>query len=296
MSRSLRWQRRLALWVLNLLAIAFLVLPLIPLVLASFQSEKMLQQDTRRLLPPEYTLANFRLILSGGAQRGPIFEQVTYLPKSVERFPAAFVNSLVVGVAVTVIALALASLSAYTIARLQVGWTQTLLRLSAVSRMVPLIVLMVPLYVLFRHYGLLNSLSGVIVAEVGLLIPYAIMILVPYFAAFPSELEDAARLDGCTRFTAFLRMIVPLSTPGLAACAVILFIISWHELLIPLIVVSRPEAMTVPVILAGLVSDYFVFFTLMMAICLLGLLPTLVLVLLLQKYVVRGLVAGAVKG
>ena len=296
MSRSLRWQGRLALWVLNLLAIAFLVLPLIPLVLASFQSEKMLQQDTRALLPPEYTLANFRLILSGGVQRGPIFEQVTYLPKSVERFPAAFVNSLVVGVAVTVIALALASLSAYTIARLQVGWTQTLLRLSAVSRMVPLIVLMVPLYVLFRHYGLLNSLSGVIVAEVGLLIPYAIMILVPYFAAFPSELEDAARIDGCTRFTAFLRMIVPLSTPGLAACAVILFIISWHELLIPLIVVSRPEAMTVPVILAGLVSDYFVFFTLMMAICLLGLLPTLVLVLLLQKYVVRGLVAGAVKG
>jgi len=105
--------------------------------------------------------------------------------------------------------------------------------------------------------------------------------------------DEAARIDGCTRFTAFLRMILPLSTPGLAACAVILFIISWHELLIPLIVVNRPEAMTVPVILAGLVSDYFVFFTLMMAICLLGLLPTLALVLLLQKYVVRGLVAGA---
>ncbi|MGH7332027.1 MAG: carbohydrate ABC transporter permease [Candidatus Rokuibacteriota bacterium] len=296
MTRSLGGPHRLALWVLNVLAIAFLVLPLGPVVLASLQSEKMLQQNTRALLPREYTLANFRLILSGGAERGPIFEQVTYLPKSVERFPAAFVNSLVVGVAVTVIALALASLSAYTIARLQVGWTQTLLRLSALSRMVPLIVLMVPLYVLFRRYGLLNSLSGVIVAEVGLLIPYAILILVPYFASFPSELEDAARIDGCTRFTAFLRIVVPLSTPGLAACAVILFIISWHELLVPLIVVSRPEVMTVPVILAGLVSDYFVFFTLMMAICLLGLLPTLVLVLLLQKYVVRGLVAGAVKG
>jgi multiple sugar transport system permease protein len=221
---------------------------------------------------------------------------VSYLPKSVERFPAAFLNSLVVGVAVTLIALALASLSAYTIARLKVRWTQTLLQMSAMSRMVPLIVLMVPLYVLFRTYGLLNSLTGVITAEVGFLIPYGIMILVPYFASFPGELEDAARIDGCTRFTAFVRMILPLSTPGLAACAVILFIISWHELLIPLIVVSRPEAMTVPVILAGLVSDYFVFFTLMMAICLLGLLPTLLLVLLLQRYVVRGLVSGAVKG
>ena len=76
----------------------------------------------------------------------------------------------------------------------------------------------------------------------------------------------------------------------------IMFILSWHELLIPLIVVSRPESMTLPVVLAGLVSDYFVFFTLMMAICLLGLAPTLLLVLLLQKYVVRGLVAGALKG
>ncbi|MBI1737461.1 MAG: hypothetical protein HYR51_19995 [Candidatus Rokubacteria bacterium] len=76
----------------------------------------------------------------------------------------------------------------------------------------------------------------------------------------------------------------------------IVFVISWHELLVPLVVSSKPDVMTLPVVLAGLVSDYFVFFTLMMAICLLGLLPTLVLVLALQKYVVRGLVSGALKG
>jgi hypothetical protein len=152
------------------------------------------------------------------------------------------------------------------------------------------------LYVLFRRLGLLNSLTGVISAEVGFLMPYAVLILVPYFASLPSELEDAARIDGCTRFAAFLRIVLPLSTPGLAACGVIMFIISWHELLIPLILLNKPEFMTLPVVLAGLVSDYFVFFTLMMAICLLGLLPTLALVLGLQKYVVRGLVAGAVKG
>jgi multiple sugar transport system permease protein len=201
-----------------------------------------------------------------------------------------------VGLAVTAATLVIAGLSAYTIARLGLRWTQTLLRVSVASRMIPLIVLMVPLYVMFRSYGLLNSLSGVIVAEVGFLLPYAVLILVPYFASFPSELEDAARIDGCTRFTAFLRVVLPLSTPGLAACGVIVFVISWHELLIPLIVVSRPEFMTLPVVLAGLVSDYFVFFTLMMAICVLGLAPTVALVLLLRKYIVRGLVAGALKG
>jgi multiple sugar transport system permease protein len=280
----------------NLLVIAFLLLPLLPVVMGALQSEKSLQSDLRSLLPREPTLANFELILSGGAFRGPIFEQVTYLPKSVERFPAAFVNSVVVATSVALLTLLFAAFSAYTAARLRLAWVKALLSLSVASRLVPLIVLMVPLYVMFRRYGLLNSLSGVVIAEVGFLLPYAVLILVPYFAALPGELEDAARIDGCTRFGAFLRIVLPLAAPGLAACATIMFILSWHELLIPLIVVSRPEVMTVPVVLAGLVSDYFVFFTLMMAICLLGLLPTLLLVLLLQKYVVRGLVAGALKG
>lgn len=288
--------RRVLLWLANLAALAFLLLPLAPVVLGALQSERALQADVRALLPREPTLANFRLILSGGADRGPIFEQVTYLPKSIERFPAAFLNSVVVAASVALLTVAFGSLSAYTVARLNLTWVRAIVSLSLIARLVPLIVLMVPLYVLFRRYGLLNSLSGVVIAEVGFLLPYAILIMVPYFAALPAELEDAARIDGCTRFGAFLRIVLPLATPGLAACATIMFILSWHELLIPLIVVSRPEAMTLPVILAGLVSDYFVFFTLMMAICLLGLAPTLLLVLLLQKYVVRGLVAGALKG
>ena len=280
--------RRALLWAANLAAIAFLVLPLVPVVLGALQSEKAIQADVRALLPRQPTLANFQLILSGGARRGPIFEQVSYLPKSVERFPAAFLNSVVVASSVALLTLLFGALSAYTVARLDLRWVKALVSLSLVARLVPLIVLMVPLYVMFRTYGLLNSLTAIVAAEVGFLVPYAILILAPYFASLPVELEDAARLDGCTRFGAFLRIVLPLAT--------IMFILSWHELLIPLIVVSRPEAMTVPVILAGLVSDYFVFFTLMMAICLLGLAPTLALVLLLQKYVVRGLVAGALKG
>jgi multiple sugar transport system permease protein len=294
--RRLSRARRALLWAANLAAIAFLVLPLVPVVLGALQSEKAIQADVRALLPRQLTLANFQLILSGGARRGPIFEQVSYLPKSVERFPAAFLNSVVVASSVALLTLLFGALSAYTVARLDRRWVKALVSLSLVARLVPLIVLMVPLYVLFRTYGLLNSLTGVVAAEVGFLVPYAVLILAPYFASLPVELEDAARLDGCTRFGAFLRIVLPLATPGLAACATIMFVLSWHELLIPLIVVSRPEAMTVPVILAGLVSDYFVFFTLMMAICLLGLAPTLALVLLLQKYVVRGLVAGALKG
>ncbi|MGH7752636.1 MAG: hypothetical protein ACREN5_07450, partial [Gemmatimonadales bacterium] len=87
--RSLSWPRRLTLWALNLGSIAFLLLPLTPVVLGSLQSEKSVQSDLRALLPKEYTLANFQLIISGGSRKGPIFEQVSYLPKSVEQFPTA---------------------------------------------------------------------------------------------------------------------------------------------------------------------------------------------------------------
>lgn len=280
----------------NVLVICFLILPLVPVVLGALQSERTLHEDVWALLPAEYTLDNFRLILSGGANKGEIFEGIDYLPNSVTWFRNAFVNSMIVATSVTVLALIMASLTAFTVTRLNVRWTENLMKATVISRMVPLIVLMLPLFVVMRQLGLLNTVQGIIATEVGLLLPYAIIILVPYFQAFPKELEESARLDGCSRFTAFVRIVLPLSTPALAACGVIIFIISWHELLIPLIIASKPEFMTLPVVLAGLVSDQFVFFTVMMAICLIGLAPTLLLVLLLQKYLVKGLTAGAVKG
>ena len=119
----------------------------------------------------------------------------------------------------------------------------------------PVIVLMIPLYVVMRSFGQLNSLSGVIIAETGFLLPYAILILAPYFDTIPTELEEAARIDGCTRLGAFVRIVLPLATPALAACGVIMFIISWHELLIPLILNARPDFMTLPVVIASLVGD-----------------------------------------
>jgi len=165
-----------------------------------------------------------------------------------------------------------------------------------VSRFVPAIVLMIPLYIVIRSFGQLNTLQGVVAAETGFLLPYAILILAPYFDAIPAELEEAARIDGCSRFRAFVHIVLPLATPALSACGVIVFIVSWHELLIPLILNARPDFMTLPVVIASLVGDLFVFFNMVMAICLLALAPTVILVALLQKYIVEGLSAGAVKG
>lgn len=287
---------RVTLYGLNLLVIFFLVAPLVAVVFGSVQTERALLSDVLNPLPKEVTLSNFQILLAGGQQGDRIFEQANYFPANLRSFPRAFLNSVVVATSVTVLTLTIGALSAYAVSRLRFRWTRVFLYATLTSRMVPIIVLMVPLYVTLRRLELLNSLPGVVVAEVGLLLPYAIWILTSYFAALPVELEDAARIDGCSRWGAFLRVVLPLSAPGLAAAGVIMFILSWHELLIPLLITSRPEVMTVPVILAGLVSDFYVFYTLMMAISLLGLLPTVLLVMLLQRYVVHGLTSGALKG
>jgi len=287
---------RILLHLANLVVITFFLLPIFAVIIGSVQSEKSLQADTRRLLPLEFTLDNFTVILTQGEQKGRIFDQVSYLPDNIKRFYTALSNSVIVAVSVTLLTVGFGALSGYTIARMRYRWTIWLLQANIVARFVPAIVLMIPLYVLMRGLGLLNSLPGVIIAETGFLLPYAILILAPYFDAIPRDLEDAARIDGCSRFGAFWRIVLPLSTPGLAACGVIMFIISWHELLIPLILNARPDFMTLPVVIASLVGDVHVFFNLLMAICLLALAPSVLLVLLLQRYVVQGLSVGAVKG
>ena len=280
----------------NVAVIVFLLLPIIAALFGALQSEKSIQAATRALIPPEWTFDNFRVILSGGAQTGAIFEQATYLPANVKKIYNALGNSAIIALSVTTLTLLFASLSAYTITRLKLRWMGWLMNINVFARFVPIIVLMIPLYVMFRQFGLLNSIWGVIIALTGFLLPYGIIILVPYFATVPQELDDAARIDGCSRFAAFWRITLPLSAPALASYGAIVFIIAWNDLLIPLILNNRAEFMTLPVVIASLVGDVHVFHNLMMAICLIAMAPSVLLVLLLRRFVVEGLSAGALKG
>ena len=280
----------------NGLVILFIMLPIVAVLVGSLQSERTLQGESRRVIPSEWTLDNFTVILTQGQQRGRIFEQATYLPDNVKKIHYALANSILIATTVTLLTLAFGSLSAYTVARLRLRWVIWLMNLNLVARFVSVIVVMIPLYVTFRQLGLLNSVWGVIIALTGFLLPYGVVILAPYFATVPRELEEAARIDGCSRFGAFLRVTLSLSSPALVSYGTIVFIVAWNDLLIPLILNNRAEFMTLPVVIASLVSDLFVFHNLMMAICLVALAPSVILVLLLRRFVVEGLSAGAMKG
>ena len=290
--------QRLALYLANIVTILFILFPILAVTQGALMSEKVLHSDVTAVIPPEFTMDNFLLILTQGKYREEVESGITstYMPDNIRAFYKAFANSTIIALSVTAITLWFGALSAYTIARLRFKWTLWFLQINLVARFVPIIALMIPLFVLGRGLGMLNSLIGVILAESAFLLPYAILILVPYFQSLPNDLEDAARVDGATRFEAFRMVVLPLSTPGLAACGVIIFIVSWHELLIPLVINSKLEFMTLPMVLSSLIGDTNILFNVMMALALLALLPTMVLVLVMQKYVVQGLVTGAVKG
>ncbi len=288
--RQSQWERLLG-EAATLLVILAIVLPLLAVLFGSIQTERALLTDVRNPLPKEITLANFRAVLSGRAGG-----QGMILPANVSNFPRAFVNSVVISLSVTFLTLVLGALSAYAVCRLRVAWVRSFMYANIFSRMVPVITLLVPLYILFSSLRLLNTLAGVIMIEVGFLLPYSIWILAAYFSSLPGELEDAARVDGCSRLGALVRIILPLSAPGMAASGVILFMMSWHELMIPLIISARPEATTVPVVVAALATDYTVFYTVAMAVSIVGLAPSVLLALALRRYVVHGLTAGALKG
>jgi len=298
MVRTVRRRLRLdtvAISLANVLVTLFILGPVFLLFLGAIQTEKSLVEDYMRLIPTQVTLQNFEVILLG---REDILHDTGFyhLPRIIFEFKRVFLNSLIIATTTTVLNLLVGSMAAYAIARLRQRWTQGFMYTNLASRMVPLMVLMVPLFVTLRTLKLLNTLVGVIVTLTGFLLPYTIWILQSFFASLPEELEDAARIDGCTRFGSFLRVVLPLSAPGMGAAGVIVFILSWNEFLIPFIVTTKSEVYPVPVLIATLVTDFHVYYSLVCASILMGLLPSVALALLLQRYVTRGLLAGALKG
>jgi multiple sugar transport system permease protein len=289
---------RIALHFANLVTIAFFLLPIITAVIGSFESEKTLRADTRAVLPSEWTLDNFRVLLSGGApSSGSIYDQATYLPDNVKKIRYALANSTIIAVSVTILTLVFGSLSALTVARLRFRWLGWLMNINVFARFVPVIVLMIPLYMTFRRLDLLNSVWGVIIAETGFLLPYGVLILAPYFAALPHELDEAARIDGCGHVRVLFQILLPQIKPAIATVTVFAFIGSWNNLLGPLIYLRDQSKYTMPLGLQLFVSSQYVTkYNQMMAIALLMLIPVVVLFLIAQRSFVRGITLTGMGG
>lgn len=206
-----------------------------------------------------------------------------------------FVNSLILGFGTTFLTLALAAPASYGIAKLPIRGKSFLLSISLVSLMFPAIMLALPFFVMFSRIGLTDSYAGLILANTALALPFAIIVLRPFFLAIPDELTAAAQIDGCTPFGAFVRVVLPLATPGLFTAAVFTFLFGWSDLVFALSLTTEESMRPVTAGLWNFIGSNVTQWNAVMAFSTLAMLPPLAVFLFAQRYVVAGLTAGAVK-
>ncbi len=234
-------------------------------------------------LPTTVTLRNFVEVVSTHDDAGHWL------------FGRQLFNSVVVAAAVTLVGVALACSAAYALSRFRFVGRQTSLRAFLLSQMFPGVVTLIPLYVLLDRLGLLNRLAGLTLVYATTAIPFCVFMLKGYFDTLPRELEEAVLLDGGTRFDAFFRVALPLARPALAVTALFCFLTAWNEYIQAATFMSRPEHFTLPVALQRYVGDYSTEWGHFAAAAILVSLPVMALFLALEKHIVGGLTAGAVK-
>lgn len=205
-------------------------------------------------------------------------------------------NSLVVMAAVTFGVVVICSLAAFVFARMDFRGKNWAFNLFTLGLMFPINVAILPVYFVLRQMDLIDNLWGVIIVQTAFQLSGNIMILRGFFTAIPTELQDAAYIDGCNAFDFFHRILLPLARPALAAVAALTMIISWNDLLVPLVVLNSDKFWTLPLGTMQFQGQYGQDLSLVSAFVALSALPTIVFYLLAERQIVSGLTAGAVKG
>ncbi len=206
-----------------------------------------------------------------------------------------FGNSMISAVSTTVAAVALALMASFVIARYSFAGRNAMYALFAAGLMFPMTVAITPLYLLVKNLGLTNNLLGVILPQIAFALPTTVIILVPFLAAIPKELEEAASIDGASRLGFFFRMVLPLSLPGVITTGILVFIDAWNGYLLPLFILNDSKQYTLPLGVQSFSSEHSVDTAAVLAFTSLSMIPALVFFSIFERRIVGGL-TGAVKG
>jgi arabinogalactan oligomer/maltooligosaccharide transport system permease protein len=235
-------------------------------------------------LPSEVTLDHFRdLFTARGSHDELLFLRHTF-------------NSLVVALATTVVGVGLSCTAAYALSRFRFPGRKTGLTMFLVVQMFPATLLLIPLYVVLDKLGLLNSVAGLVLVYATTALPFCVWTLKGYFDSLPRELEEAARIDGASPWMIFRRIILPLARPGIAVTALFSFMTAWNEFIMASTFMTDQSRYTLPVLIQQSVTEFSADWGLFAAGAVVTSIPVMVAFYVLQRYLVGGLTAGAVKG
>jgi multiple sugar transport system permease protein len=261
--------------------VMLLVLVLFPfywMLITSFKTEEQMRSLVSMFWPSPFVLENYLQLLSR------------------TEFVSWYGNSVVVAVSSTVAATAIGTIGAYALARLRFLGRGFMASATLITYLVPPSILFIPLYAQIKNMGMANSLAGLIAAYPSFTVPFVTWLLMGYFESIPEELEEAAMIDGATRFGAFYRIVLPLAAPGVLAASLYAFTQAWNEFLYALVFITDGRLRTLPVGLASFITGDVYGWGFLMSGAVLTTLPVIAAYIYLQKYMVEGLTAGSVKG
>jgi multiple sugar transport system permease protein len=278
--RGLRWGKILGRTSVYVIAVASVFITLVPifwLVLTSFRPLLEITSPRLILLPRDPTLQNYIDVFTR-------YKTTEYLT-----------NSIIVSVGVVATNLIIGPPAAYALARFRFPGERIILAMIIVFRMIPVVTAMIPLFIVFSVLGLLNTYIGLIVAHTAFKLPVTIWVLRGFFIDVPKELDDSARVDGCSTVGTFFRIALPLVKPGLAAAGVLAFLWTWNDLIVTLILSTSDKTVMLPLGLTKFVLEFGLDWGPMTAAGVIVFLPTLVFIFVAERYLVGGLTLGGVK-
>lgn len=272
-------------YILVIIIFVFTVAPFSWLIISSISTKTEILSIPPHWIPHNPTLASYKAIFFGGART----------TRTARYFKNALINSVIVAGSVTVFCLIIGSMASYSFTRIKFKGRQSILLLILTTQMIPAVAIIIPLYIVMMNFHLLDTYMGLFIAYSSFILPLMIWIMMGYFQAIPKDIEDAARIDGCSRMGALVKVVLPLAAPGLAATGIFAFIIAWNEFFIALILTSI-NAKTLPVLVSEFSTKFGADYVMMSTGGVLASLPPVVLALAFQKFIIKGLTGGAVKG
>jgi multiple sugar transport system permease protein len=264
-------------WLFLAIACTMFLVPIYWIVATSLKPSSEILVTPTTLLPAKITLDHYSVALFGDFRR--------YL-----------INSIIAASGATLIGLLLAIPAAWGFAKFAYPGSSALLSFTVVTRVFPPIALALPFFLQFRSLGLIDTPLGLVVGYVPIVLPLMIWILTGFFRDFPDELLEAARIDGLSVLGTLVRIVIPLSLPGLGVAILFGFLVAWNEFVIALTITRTPAAQTMPVGISTLITQFQTLWGEMMAVSAIYLLPVLLVTLLTQRGLVKGLMMGATKG
>ncbi|OGO61029.1 MAG: hypothetical protein A2029_17160 [Chloroflexi bacterium RBG_19FT_COMBO_47_9] len=275
-----RYLGKVILFVVLWLTVLGVTFPLIWMVTTSFKPPQEVTASPPTLFPKEFTTVHFQELFK------------------LTKFSTYFINSVIVAGSVTIFTIIFSTLGGYALARhKKARWMKNISRSVLLAYVFPQILLVIPVFVIIKKMGLSDSLPGLILTHVTLILPFTLMLLKTYFESIPIDYEESAMVDGANRLQSLLYVVIPMASPGILSTAIFGFIEGWNEFLFALVLISTDAKRTLPVGISFLLGRTAIYsWGMLMAAAVAATIPALIFFMLIQRNLVEGKMAGGIKG